>query len=768
MKRLILLVAVVAVTAASAAVVASTPAEGVLSPARSSLSWEGGPLTGVSAASCDPSACDDFTLTIDVPSSYWKRSPGGVAIRLDWQDANDEIDLHVYDPNGKEVGNSIELHTNDEQAFIFAPVRGTYRVHVDGFQVTNAAYRGRAWIARADDPIARSSSARMSFAPPAFVDPQLWVAMPSIWAARDGVTYVAGPWGLTTLGTVVWRSLDGGRTFRSASPPLAAGVADPRMRPCPASLGGGDADIVTDRTGRAYFLDLYLAGVTVGVSTDRGATWRCNTVAATSPEDDRPWLAPAPLADGEGPNIDAYLVYRDFGTTGLIPVVGEIAKPVSLHLDVTRDGGATWTQRTTFARNGVGYTGPLFTAPDGTLYQVYQNRASVMIARSTDKGRTMRLIRVADRYASPANQWLGGDVDAAGNVYVAWVDQGTWDVMLSRSRDHGVTWSKPLRINHPASETAAMPWVAAGRAGDVAVAWYGSDGTFAPGTAPTTARWYPWVARSVNATSASPSFSRTRLSPTPMRFGPLCLIGIGCADRRVGDFFEIDIGPDGALMASYADTGRIQATTDGASPGPYVMVSRQLSGLGMARTAPLAFERAGDVNESEMGETAPLDLTGLPRPAWTKSTMRISVPVSSALDLAATLRGGIASEAYWLILWKARDRVEYAGLRIDRNGALSFFGGDQPVGVARPEPTAPQQKVEKLATYPATFSLTGRIDEATNQIVIDVPYALYGLRPGDTLYSMQAFTMAGLAQSLRSYQPLIVVDSTPARSIRIG
>ena len=773
MKRLILLVAVLTVTAASAAVVASTPTEGVLSPARPSVSWAGGPLTGASAVTCTAQNCDDFLLTIDVPAGHWKRAPGGVAVRIDWGDANDEIDLHVFDPNGKEVATSIELHTNDEQALIFAPARGTYRVHVDGFQVTNATYTGRAWIVPTNDPLAAASPATMRFGPPTFVDPQLWVAMPSVWASRD-VTYVAAPWGLGSQGTVVWRSFDGASSFQNTSRPLVPGVADPRMRPCRGSLGGGDADIVTDRTGRAYFLDLYVAGVTVGVSTDRGATWTCNTVAATSAEDDRPWLAPSLYADGDGPNVDAYLAYRDFGATGLTPYVGELAKPVSLHLDVTTNGGRTWTRRTQYARNGVGFTGPLFTSPDGTLYQVYQNRASVMIARSTDHGRTVRLIRVANRFASPANMWMAGDADAAGNVYVAWTDQGTWDVMLSRSRDRGLTWSKPLRINSPDSETAAMPWVAAGKAGDVAVAWYGTNGTFAPEGAPPSARWYAWVARSLNATSSRPRFSRARMSETPMRFGPLCVTGVGCSDRRVGDFFEVDIAPDGAIIAGYADTGRIQATSDGLTPGPYVMVSRQISGLGMPRTAALAGERSGDIEviEGEPEQTS-LDLSALPKPVSLNGGLRISLSVRSAASLARSLSTGIATKAYWLVLWKANDRVEYAGLELDRTGALTFFGGDQPVGAARPEPTrltsgGTQFTVEKLATYPATFALTGRVDQASNQIIIDVPLGPYHLRRGDTLHSIQAFTMAGLDERFRSYQPLGVVDATAARSIRIG
>lgn len=781
MKRLVAAV-IVTLAAASTAGIAASPPEAVISRTRPSVSWTGGPLTGTSLAGC-VSSCDEFTLVIDVPQADWKGVEGGVAVRIDWEDPNDEFDLHVYDASGDEVATSIELHTNVEEALIYAPAPGRYHVLIDGFQVTNATYRGRAWLVRLHDRPAPSARATMRFSAPTFVDPQLWVSMPSIWAAKDGATYVAAPWSLPQASTIFWRSFDGGRTFQRSPSDLAPGVDDPRMRPCAASPGGGDTDVVTDPTGRVYFNDLYLAGVSVGVSTDRGATWRCNPVAASSPEDDRPWLAPAPAADGAGPNVDAYLAYRDFAVGGLTPYAGDLAKPVQLHLDLTTDGGTTWQPRTTYAAGAVGFTGPLFTAPDGTLYQVFQNGASVWIARSTDEGRTMEPIRVSDRYGSPANQWLGGDVDSAGNVYVAWVDQGTWDVMLSRSTDHGLHWSTPLRINPPASETAAMPWVAAGKAGDVAIAWYGTSGRTTPEGAPEGARWYAWAARSTNGTASAPRFARTRMSETPVRFGPLCVTGVGCSDGRMGDFFEIDIAPDGAIVASYADTGRIQETTDGLSPGPYVMVSRQSSGLGMTRSAPVAAEAVGDANvaepvgqanaaESTATEVSPLDLSGPPRVDPLPGAFRISLPLASTKDLARALQSGangLATDAYWLVLWKANDRVEYAGLHVNREGKTSFFGGDQPVGIGRPDPTAETGFVEKMASYPATFSLNGRVDTASRQIIIDVPLNMYHLRPEDLLHSMQAFSMTSLGQeSERTFlQPLRVADSTASASLRL-
>ena len=774
MRRAACVLLVGGLVAASSSVVASLPASGTISLARRAVSWTGGPLLGGAAdpATC-VGGCDEFSLAITVPPSYWRAIPGGVLIRIDWRDRNDELDLLVFDEAGNEVASSIELHTNVEQAFLYTPKPGTYRVQIVALQAKNVKYRARAWMASIKDRPAATARNTMRFAPPTFVDPQIWASMPSVWAAGDGPIYVTSPWSLPQQSNPVWRSLDGGRTFRHLPSYVAPGVVDPRLRSCSTAVGGGDSDVITDRTGRVYFDDLWAGNVTVGTSTDRGDAWTCNPAAGTMPEQDRPWLAPAPKADGNGPNIDAYLAYRDLGAGGLTPYAGEALKPVSEHLDLTRDGGATWRNATTYARDAIGFTGPLFTAGDGTIYQVYQYESSVMLARSTDEGRTVRVLRVADRYASPANQWLGGDVDAAGNVYAAWVDQGTWDVLVSVSRNRGATWSKPLRVNPPASESAAMPWVAAGKAGDVAVAWYGARGSFSPNVAPDSARWYPWVARSTNATSAAPTFQATTLSQTPVRFGKLCLEGLTCdSDRRMGDFFEIDIAPDGAVVASFADTGRIQRTKDGYTPGPYVMVARQLSGLGMARTARAAVEPAGDAFAPD-GANDPalstLDLTGLPAYRRLNGAFRVSFKLSSARDLTRALKArnvAVATDAYWIVLWKANNRVEYAGLHVDGDGTISFFGGDEPVSIGRPE--VDTKFTDKMASYPETFSLPGNVDAATGVVTIDVPFGMFHLRRGDVLHSMQAFSMTSLRDKRTFLQPLLVVDSTPAQSVRIG
>jgi hypothetical protein len=768
---------------------AATSSRATITPDQPSVSWLGGPLLGAGilgtppddAGGCPPQACHEFTLTIDVPSSFWKRSNGGVAVRIDWPDRNDELDLHVFDPSGREVGWGNELRTSSEQTLIHAPAPGRYRVLVQSFHAANVMYSGRAWVVPFRESLVSSTRTSMRFAPATFVDPQLWVAEPGVWAASDGRIYATAPWSGLQMSSLAWRSDNGGRSFTLLPSYIGPRVADPRLRPCPVSPGGYDADIMTDRTGRLYFADLHDGGVTVGVSTDRGATWECQPKAASSPEDDRQWLAPAPTADGAGPAVDAYLGYRDFAVVDIVPFASPLVRPTQFHIDVTRDGGRNWSSASTFAAERAGFSGPLFTARDGTLYQVYQYESSVWLARSTDEGKTVRLIRVSDRHGSPGNIWLGGDVDRAGNVYVAWTDQGSWDVLFSVSRDKGLTWSPPVRVNPPDSETTVMPWLAAGKAGDVAIAWYGAKGAFTPTAAPASARWYVWAARSLNASSISPRFESARVSETPVRFGSLCLKGPSCenedgapADMRMLDFFEIAIAPDGAVVAAFSDTGRIQTTSDGFGPGPYVMFTRQTSGLGMKGAARAPSEPAGDVQlpDEMMEATDVFDVSGMPSNQALSGVARISLPLAAvgpvAIPSSATYTG-LATDAYWLVVWKANDRVEYAGMHVDAQGNRSFFGGDQPVGIGRLDPSGAMGFIEKMASYPETFSLQGGIDQAKKQIWFDVPLARFHLRRGDLLHSFQAFTMTSLLGDPRTFlQPLYVVDATPAQTVRVG
>ncbi|MGH2728177.1 MAG: hypothetical protein ACRDKS_14505, partial [Actinomycetota bacterium] len=167
---------------------AATPTGATLTSSRPEVTWSGGPLTGAAVApeDCTETMCDAFMLRVDIPRSYWKGAPGGIVIRIEWNDPNDEFDLVVYDEKGELVGSGIEFHTTSEQVVLFEPPAGTYRILAHGFAVTAASYRGSVRLRNSFTPRAATTSPTMRFAAPALVDPQMWVAMPGVWAADGG------------------------------------------------------------------------------------------------------------------------------------------------------------------------------------------------------------------------------------------------------------------------------------------------------------------------------------------------------------------------------------------------------------------------------------------------------------------------------------------------------------------------------------------------------------------------------------------------------
>jgi hypothetical protein len=91
--------------------------------------------------------------------------------------------------------------------------------------------------------------------------------------------------------SAVWRSLDGGATFKWIP---AAAARTGRLPTCQQPTGG-DSEIATDTADRLYFSDRLAAQAspynTAARSDDQGATFRstCNAVASDST--DRPWYA---------------------------------------------------------------------------------------------------------------------------------------------------------------------------------------------------------------------------------------------------------------------------------------------------------------------------------------------------------------------------------------------------------------------------------------------------------------------------------------------
>jgi hypothetical protein len=173
----------------------------------------------------------------------------------------------------------------------------------------------------------------------------------------------------------------------------------------------------------------------------------------------------------------------------------------------------------------------------------------------------------------------GGDVlnlfpalatDAAGHVYMAWIDATSFALYYAFSTNEGRSWSAPVRVNSGGAVTNEFDWAQAGAAGTLALAWYSTDKAVPGGSDnmpssltdlgnATKYQWFGYAALVTKADTARPKVAQARFTAKPMHYGAICNAGTACAtdlsaDRQMADFFGFDIGKDGGLRIVFNDT----------------------------------------------------------------------------------------------------------------------------------------------------------------------------------------------------------------------
>ena len=320
---------------------------------------------------------------------------------------------------------------------------------------------------------------------------------------------------------------------------------------------GGDIDIAiapvqdpATKHYRIYVASLNLASVNVATSTDDGKTFSQTPVQGGLPIDDREWIAafgPATsllsfhdittnninvLRSTNGgasytmlsraiPDTDYKATYNELGNLVIDhahPLAagafwayqsfvapskdpgpsGQVNTPANneAFLAVSKDGGATWTDRpipctTKFGAKGLSHNFPnVSVAPDGSLYYAVSNDSSIYVAHSTD---------------------------------------------------HGTTWSCSGPINH-SGVRAIFPWLVAAGGGQDLV-YYGTTGSGSSQV------WYVYFAQRKNGSSNT--WTTTRLMP--VHKGAVCEGGVNCTNgRQLFDDFGVDTDQQGWAHIMYS------------------------------------------------------------------------------------------------------------------------------------------------------------------------------------------------------------------------
>jgi hypothetical protein len=350
--------------------------------------------------------------------------------------------------------------------------------------------------------------------------------------------------------TYFWTSDDNGKSWQFR-PRIAPGSGAP-------AAGFSDPEIAIDSTGNVYFSEINLANVAVSKSITRGSTFTLQNFGGAVLTD-RQWM------EADRQNELYFVANGQPGGTGVPPGVQS-----GHYISKSTDGGATFTASVADRTGGAGVGDIRVDKRDGTVYEAHYTGGKLSIA-AFRKARAGVLTAtdtnlVANKVSMLAH-WPAFDLDPAGNLYLTWDESGTGGrpagIYYSRSTDRGKHWATPVRVNTN-THTAIWPWIGVGDNGRVGIAWLEADRTLPANDAETSGS-YPWrIVGAATTTglgcsgSATPSFSVAVATPTPIHTGTICQGGTTCqatlTDRRLGDYFSVDVDNTGRMYVGYSDT----------------------------------------------------------------------------------------------------------------------------------------------------------------------------------------------------------------------
>ena len=213
---------------------------------------------------------------------------------------------------------------------------------------------------------------------------------------------------------------------------------------------------------------------------------------------------------------------------------------------------------------------------NGTLYEAYYTGGTLSMTayRNARKGDLSNPeTNVVAEEVDMLSHWPSFDLDSDGNLYITWDESGQGGrpagVWYSYSTDAGKTWATPTRVDTN-NNTDIWPWLAVGDKGKVAVAWLGADQELPNHDAETQGdqEWRIFAAQTLNGLGCSgsdaPGFKVVTATPRAVHTSTICQGGTACQaaaiDRRLGDFFTIEIDNSGHVWGGYSDTAEGGAT----------------------------------------------------------------------------------------------------------------------------------------------------------------------------------------------------------------
>ncbi|MFL6018577.1 MAG: hypothetical protein ACJ74V_13695 [Gaiellaceae bacterium] len=456
--------------------------------------------------------------------------------------------------------------------------------------------------------------------------------------------YMSAPDSASADSSFIWRSLDGGRTFKWV--PGAAPLGG-KVTTC---HGGGDTELGVDSQGRLYFNDLTLANFSVARSDDQGRTFTCSNTGVPDTIVDRQWYA----IDGDPAAGGSLYLTNDEVGNGAVqcgnttqnntlvmyrsPAAGAGATaglafgpPNHITLPGTCDEGIMGNNEVSPVATMTGLNGATLATAVKHVYVIHDDGSlsKIRIARcfpvafgaplanvSDPSGLNCVDLPVADlgTDARTGGNFPSLAIDRAGNLYAVW-EQAPYDpvaqkagdsvLMYSYSTDEGNHWSAPVQIPTPGLANNVFAWAAAGDDGRVDIAWYGTPthvdlvnggANACPNGGPDSVDgfWSVYFTQTLNGHSSAVTFGTPVVaSEHPIRHGSIqTILGNQCGgvpnnqtatNRTLGDFFQLRIGSSGEAQISYADSTSLLNSL----LGSHAMHVRQNGGTGVyAKVSP--------------------------------------------------------------------------------------------------------------------------------------------------------------------------------------
>ncbi|HJT45329.1 MAG TPA: hypothetical protein VJ721_03560, partial [Chthoniobacterales bacterium] len=212
------------------------------------------------------------------------------------------------------------------------------------------------------------------------------------------------------------------------------------------------------------------------------------------------------------------------------------------------DRGTTWTPTSVGSGLLEPQSGPLLQRPgsndvlqiikiNGTLpqetpelkvYVYHPNTTGSVISDIRSTGLPLPLALPSAAYGHDGQLWVASEeLNPAGGR----------QVILARSTNDGVTWSKLPPVPGTTTGTAIFSWVAAGSPGHVGVIYYYTPDNGDPGSL-TNSTWSTMWAESFNADSTAPTWTVTNVDPA-IHTGAICVAASCSGDNRfAGDFIN--------------------------------------------------------------------------------------------------------------------------------------------------------------------------------------------------------------------------------------